>query len=221
MKSLARASGDKGQLFEASYNLLLTHEDKLYPGAFVASLTIPWGGARNDADGKGGYHLVWTRDMVESAMGLLAAGNTEAPVRALIYLASRQEEDGSFPQNFWVNGEPFRNGMQLDEIAFPALLAWRLHQLQLLGKFDPQVMVNRAAGFLLHSGPVTGEERWEEASGYSGNPHHWQPAVISDVSSSVRPDSYALRRRAKRNRGSVASLRAMPTSSEPTSRNGL
>lgn len=167
VKSLARASGDKGQLFEASYNLLLTHEDKLYPGAFVASLTIPWGGARNDADGKGGYHLVWTRDMVESAMGLLAAGNTEAPVRALIYLASRQEEDGSFPQNFWVNGEPFRNGMQLDEIAFPALLAWRLHQLQLLGKFDPQVMVNRAAGFLLHSGPVTGEERWEEASGYS------------------------------------------------------
>ena len=28
-------------------------------------------------------------------------------------------------------------------------------------------MVNRAVAFLLHSGPVTGEERWEEASGYS------------------------------------------------------
>ncbi|HEY5212608.1 MAG TPA: glycoside hydrolase family 15 protein [Acidobacteriaceae bacterium] len=166
-KPLKKFSGDKGRLFDSSYNLLLTHEDKLYKGAFVASLTIPWGEARNDKQGKGGYHLVWTRDMVESAMGLLAAGNTEAPLRALIYLAARQEEDGSFPQNFWVNGEAFWTGMQLDEVAFPVLLAWRLHQFQLLGQFDPRLMVNRAVAFLLHSGPVTGEERWEEASGYS------------------------------------------------------
>ena len=166
-KPLKKSSGDKGRLFDSSYNLLLTHEDKLYQGAFVASLTIPWGEARNDKQGKGGYHLVWTRDMVESAMGLLAAGNTEAPLRALIYLAARQEEDGSFPQNFWVNGEAFWKGMQLDEVAFPVLLAWRLQELQLLGDFNPRVMVNRAVAFLLHSGPVTGEERWEEASGYS------------------------------------------------------
>ena len=166
-KPLEEASGDKGRLFEASYNLLLTHEDKLYQGAFVASLTIPWGSARDDQAGKGGYHLVWTRDMVESAMGLLAAGNTAAPLRALIYLAARQDEDGEFPQNFWVNGEAFRTGMQLDEIAFPVLLAWRLHKLQLLGQFNPLVMVKRAVAFLLHHGPVTGEERWEEASGYS------------------------------------------------------
>jgi len=59
------------------------------------------------------------------------------------------------------------DGMQLDEVAFPILLAWRLHQLQLLGDFNPRVMVDRAAAFLLHSGPVTGEERWEEGSGYS------------------------------------------------------
>ena len=99
--------------------------------------------------------------------GLLAAGNTAVPLRALIYLAARQEEDGSFPQNFWVDGEAFWKGMQLDEVAFPVLLAWRLHQLKLLGEFNPRVMVNRAVAFLLHSGPVTGEERWEEASGYS------------------------------------------------------
>ena len=166
-KPLEKTSGDQGRLFHSSYNLLLTHEDKLYQGAFIASLTIPWGEARNDKQGKGGYHLVWTRDMVESAMGLLAAGDTDAPLRALIYLAARQEEDGSFPQNFWVDGEAFWKGMQLDEVAFPVLLAWRLHQLQLLGQFDPHVMVNRAVAFLLHSGPVTGEERWEEASGYS------------------------------------------------------
>ncbi len=166
-KNLGKTAGDKGRLFEASYNLLLTHEDKLYQGAFIASLAIPWGEARGDKEGKGGYHLVWTRDMVETAMGLLAAGNTHAPLRALIYLAARQEEDGSFPQNFWVNGDAFWNGMQLDEVAFPVLLAWRLHQLQLLGHFNARVMVNRAVAFLLHSGPVTGEERWEEGSGYS------------------------------------------------------
>lgn len=166
-KPLEKASGDKGQLFESSYNLLLTHEDKLYRGAFIASLTIPWGEARNDKEGKGGYHLVWTRDMVESAMGLLAAGETEAPYRALVYLAARQEESGSFPQNFWVEGEAYWTGKQLDEVAFPVLLAWRLHQLGLLHQFDPRVLVNRAINFLLHSGPVTGEERWEEASGYS------------------------------------------------------
>ncbi len=165
--TLQRYSGDKGRLFESSYNVLLTHEDKVYQGAFVASLTIPWGEARDDTGGRGGYHLVWTRDMVETAMGLLAAGNTQAPLRALIYLAARQEEDGSFPQNFWVDGEAHSKGMQLDEVAFPVLLAWRLHQLKLLGHFNPQVMVNRAVAFLLHSGPVTGEERWEEASGYS------------------------------------------------------
>ena len=166
-KPVETASGDKGHLFYASYNLLLSHEDKLYQGAFIASLSIPWGSARNDENGKGGYHLVWTRDMVESAMGLLAAGNTAAPLRALIYLAARQEEDGGFPQNFWVNGGTFRGGTQLDEIAFPVLLAWRLRNLQLLGDFNPLVMVQRAAAFLLHRGPVTGEERWEEASGYS------------------------------------------------------
>jgi glucoamylase len=165
--ALGKTSGDEGKLFASSYNLLLTHEDKLYQGAFVASLTIPWGEARDDTSGKGGYHLVWTRDMVESAMGLLAAGETLGPTRALIYLAARQKENGSFPQNFWVNGEAFWDGMQLDEVAFPLLLAWRLHQLQLLGEFNPRVMVDRAAAFLLHSGPVTGEERWEEGSGYS------------------------------------------------------
>lgn len=195
-KPLEKSSGDKGHLFEASYNLLLTHEDKLYRGAFVASLTIPWGEARNDASGKGGYHLIWTRDMVESAMGLLAAGNETAPLRALIYLAARQEEDGGFPQNFWVSGEPFRNGMQLDEIAFPVLLAWRLHQLHLLADFDPYVMVKRAATYLFHHGPVTGEERWEEASGYS-------PSTLAVVISAlICAAAFARERR----EGSVASF---------------
>ena len=201
--ALQRSSGDKGRLFESSYNVLLTHEDKLYQGAFIASLTIPWGEARDDKGGRGGYHLVWTRDMVETAMGLLAAGNTAVPLRALIYLAARQEEDGSFPQNFWVDGEAFWKGMQLDEVAFPVLLAWRLHQLKLLGEFNPRVMVNRAVAFLLHSGPVTGEERWEEASGYSPS----TLAVI--IAAFICAASFA---RAEKDSDTAIFLRAMPTS---------
>jgi len=51
---------------------------------------IPWGGAKGDED-MGGYHLVWTRDLVNSASGLLAAGNTSTALRALIYLAVCQQ----------------------------------------------------------------------------------------------------------------------------------
>lgn len=166
-KRLEKISGDDGRLFHSSYNLLLALEDKLYQGAFIASPTIPWGEICSDEDGKGGYHLVWTRDMVETAMGLLAAGNTKAPLRTLIYLATHQHEDGRFPQNFWVDGKPFGKKLQLDEIAFPVLLAARLQRLGLLGQFNPRVMVKRAVKFLLQNGPVTGEERWEESSGYS------------------------------------------------------
>ncbi len=166
-QDLARMSGDNGELLAVSYNLLLTHEDKRYQGGLVASLAIPWGSARGDKQGEGGYHLVWTRDLVESAMALLAAGNTEVPLRALIFLSTHQKEDGSFPQNFWLSGKPFWDNMQLDEVAFPILLARRLQYLGKLENFDPLVIVKRAICFLLQQGPVTGEERWEEHGGYS------------------------------------------------------
>ena len=40
---LAAASGDGGRLYHSSHSLLLAHEDKTYPGAMIASLSIPWG----------------------------------------------------------------------------------------------------------------------------------------------------------------------------------
>ena len=105
--------------------------------------------------------------MCHSATGLLAAGNTQAPLRALIYLACSQKEDGGFYQNFWIDGEPYWRGTQLDETAFPILLARRLHEAKALQEFDPYSMVLKAAGYLIHHGPVTPQERWEESSGYS------------------------------------------------------
>jgi len=47
--------------------ILLAHEDKIYEGALIASLSIPWGEAKSDDD-LGGY--TWLdRDMCNSATG--------------------------------------------------------------------------------------------------------------------------------------------------------
>ncbi len=157
---------DGGDLYHRSVSLLLAHEDKTYPGALIASLSIPWGEAKGDED-LGGYHLVWTRDLVNSASGLLASGDHATARRALLYLAASQHADGGFAQNFWLNGTPYWQGIQLDEVAFPILLAWRLRRQGALHGIDVYPMVARAAGYLMRHGPATQEERWEEAGGYS------------------------------------------------------
>jgi glucoamylase len=163
---LENAKGDAGDLYCSSYSVILAHEDKSYPGAFIASLSIPWGETKDDQD-RGGYHLVWTRDLVNTASALLANGDTETPLRALIYLAVTQHEDGGFAQNFWIDGEQYWGGVQLDETAFPIMLASRLNRAKALKNFDPYQMVLRAAQYLILHGPATQEERWEEVSGYS------------------------------------------------------
>ncbi|HXZ80243.1 MAG TPA: glycoside hydrolase family 15 protein [Terriglobales bacterium] len=154
------------RVFSRSVNLLLAHEDKLYPGAMIASLSIPWGQDKGD-DELGGYHLVWTRDMVNLASALLAVGDVNTPLRALIYLAVSQRADGGFYQNFWIDGRPYWTGVQLDEVSFPILLAWRLKEAKALENFDPYLLVLRACEYLIRKGPATKQDRWEEAGGYS------------------------------------------------------
>ena len=184
---LEKAASDGGDLYHGSYSLLLAHEDKTYPGAFIASLSIPWGESKGDDD-RGGYHLVWTRDMVSTATALLAAGNTETPLRALIYLAVSQHEDGGFSQNFWIDGASYWRGIQLDEVAFPILLAWRLLREGNLGNFDPYPMVMGAARYLILHGPATQQERWEEAAGYSPS------TIASNIAALVCAASFARER---------------------------
>ena len=158
---------DGGHLYRLSRCLLLAHEDKTFQGALVASMSIPWGETKNDDD-LGGYHLVWTRDLAQSATALLATGQTGTPLRALIWLAAIQGADGRFPQNSWIDGNAYWPGVQLDEIAAPILLAWRLQRAGVsLGRFSPCVMILRAAAYLIRQGPVTVQERWEENAGYS------------------------------------------------------
>src|SRR5437667_352155 len=171
-------TGDGGGMYRLSRCVLLAHEDKVFQGAMVASLSIPWGETKGEGD-RGGYHLVWTRDLVQSATALLATGQTGTPLRALIWLAAIQRRDGSFPQNSWLNGTAYWSGLQLDEIAAPILLAWRLYkQDAAIGLFDPRVMILRAAAYLILQGPVTAQDRWEENAGYS-------PSTLATVIASL------------------------------------
>jgi glucoamylase len=163
---LSAHTKDGAHLVRISQCVLLAHEDKTFPGAFVASLSIPWGETKDDSD-RGGYHLVWTRDMVQSATALLACGRTESALRALIWLACVQAADGSEPQNSSITGKPYWKGIQLDEVAVPILLAWRLREAGALRQFDPWKLIVRAAGYVILNGPVTAQERWEENAGYS------------------------------------------------------
>jgi glucoamylase len=163
---LAAKSQDGGKLMRASHNVLLAHEDKTFSGAFVASASIPWGQAKSDED-LGGYHLVWTRDMVQTASAMLACGRAETALRALVYLACTQKPDGGFAQNFWVDGRPYWSGLQLDEVGFPIILAWRLWKANGLENMEIFPFIERAAGFLVRHAPNTHQERWEENAGYS------------------------------------------------------
>ncbi len=85
----------------------------------------------------------------------------------MIYLDIAQREDGGFYQNFWIDGDPYWTGVQLDEVSFPILLAWRLWKANALAEFDPYITVCRACAYLIREGPATPEDRWEEAGGYS------------------------------------------------------
>src|SRR6266513_2989155 len=152
---------DDGGMYRLSRCVLLAHEDKVFQGAIVASMSIPWGEAKGDLD-LGGYHLVWTRDLVHSAMALLATGQTSTPLRALIWLAAIQRTDGSFPQNSWIDGTAYWFGLQLDQIAFPILLAWWLHKRSALGLFHPRATIVRAAARLILQAPVTTQDELVE-----------------------------------------------------------
>src|SRR5262249_9727399 len=148
---------------------LAAHQAGSFPGAALASLSIPWGFNKGDED-LGGYHLVWPRDLVETAGGFLAAGAVDNAKSTLGYLMSIQEADGHWSQNVWLDGKPYWGGVQMDECAFPILLADMLRRGGHLtateqDRFVP--MVERAAGYLARNGPVTNQDRWEEDAGYS------------------------------------------------------
>ncbi len=184
--------------YERSIAVIRAHEDRVTRGAIAASLSIPWGEVGDDP---GGYHLIWSRDLVEAAGALLAAGDLEAAARTFAYLAASQRPDGSWPQNQWIDGTAYWRGAQLDEIAFPILLA---RQLRDAGAFegtsrrpplvDPELAtrtVRRAMTAIARNGPATGQDRWEEDAGLA-------PATLGPVIAALVAGSAFLEARASR-----------------------
>ncbi len=154
-------------LVVTSRTVLRAHESISFPGATIASLSIPWGFAKGDDD-LGGYHLVWPRDMVETVGGLLAAGAHSDALRGLDWLRATQEVDGHWPQNMWLDGSPYWGGVQMDETAFPILAVGLARQAGCRIDLDDYwPMIEAAAGYIVANGPVTGQDRWEEDAGYS------------------------------------------------------
>ena len=156
-------------LYHSSAAVLRIHESKRVEGGIIASLSIPWGFSKPDDD-LGGYHLVWPRDLVETAGGFIAIGAHEHVRRVLRYLQVTQESDGHWSQNMWLDGTPYWHGLQMDETALPILLvdlAAREGVIDTAGRDALWPMVRRAAGFLARNGPVSPQDRWEEQPGYA------------------------------------------------------
>lgn len=167
--SLGKNHSSSDSLCPQSLAVIRTHESKKSPGAFIASLSTPWGASHGDSD-QGGYHLVWSRDMVETAGGLLAAGAHGDVRRVLTYLQTTQRPDGHWPQNMWLDGSPYWDGIQMDETALPILLVDLAHREKALTDADLALfwpMVRQAAAYLVSNGPVSPQDRWEEDPGYS------------------------------------------------------
>ena len=159
-------SGHTLDMYRVSTAVLETHQSKRFPGAFVASLSLPWGFDRSDAD-IGGYHVLWPRDMVETAMGKLASGDARSARSTLFYLSCTQDGNGGWSQNMWLDGTMHWGAIQMDGMALPILLADKIRQENALDGYDPGPMVHGAASFLLKNGPVSQQGRWEATSGYS------------------------------------------------------
>ncbi len=157
----SQALGDAGLL---SACVLKIHEDRSFPGAVVASLSVPWG---NSTETLGGYHLVWPRDATLTAFAFLAANQHNDARHVLAHLIATQSAEGRWPQNYFPSGKPFWTGMQLDETAFPVLLAAKLRELGDEDLPGTGHMVRQAIGFVARSGPASEQDRWEENPGVS------------------------------------------------------
>ena len=99
--------------------------------------------------------MVWPRDLAETAGGLLAIGAFGYARRVIYYLQACQEADGHWPQNMWIDGVPYWNGIQLDEAALPILLvdlARREGALDAGNLAREWPMVKAAAGFIARNG---------------------------------------------------------------------
>jgi glucoamylase len=164
----AKASAQMRRLYDQSLMVLAAAEDKRNRGASIASPTMPWVWGTLTLEGSeesGPSHLVWPRDLYHVATAQQVLGDDAAADRLLSYLWRVQKPDGSFWQNTEVTGEPHWTTEQMDQVSLPIVLAWWLGRT---GAADWE-HVRAAADYVVANGPDTGQERWENQSGWSPN----------------------------------------------------
>ncbi|WP_227132005.1 glycoside hydrolase family 15 protein [Halorubellus salinus] len=163
---------DLAAQYNAAAMVLKAVEDKTYRGASIASPSVPWGSRVSARDaGDHGYNFVWARDLYQVFTAFDALGDPESAAEHLEYVFAYQHDgDGFLPQNTWIDGRTRWGGEQLDEIAFPLVMVDQLRRRHDYGLADagydyaaPRAM----AEYLVHGGPRTEQERWEEEDGFS------------------------------------------------------
>ena len=138
----ASVAEDGGLLtqYDVALMVLEAHDDKTFPGASVASLTDCWGDVINaDQCCASGYHHVWARDLYQIATARWRPGTRPPPTgrstscsrgsrsRCRCWTGGAALERGAFPRFSTVDGVTDRGCCeQLDEDAFPIVLAWQL-----------------------------------------------------------------------------------------------
>lgn len=147
-------------------------EDKTFHGAGLASPSVPWGTGVDAVEAKDyGYNFVWSRDLYQVVTAFDAMGDRESAIDATEYLFTYQLEDGGFlPQNTYLEGTTRWGGEQLDNIAYPLVMAQQLAARHGYGLEEATYNyddVRTIAEYILRSGPDSEQERWEEEAGYS------------------------------------------------------
>ncbi len=168
----ARRRYDRWRQYRMAAMVLRAADSKQFPGAGIASPSVPWGGAvKANSPSDYGYNYVWARDLYQAYTAMLAMGDVEGAKRAVEYLYEyQQRDDGFLPQNTFVDGTTRWGGEQMDEISFPQLMAYQLRERHGVG-FDEASYsydnVRKSADYVVANGPETGQDRWEEESGVS------------------------------------------------------
>ncbi|MFB6188961.1 MAG: glycoside hydrolase family 15 protein, partial [Halapricum sp.] len=147
-------------------------DSKNYPGAGIASPSVPWGDkVQADEPADYGYSYVWARDLYGSFTAFEAMGDIDAAIDATEYIYEYQQRDSGFiPQNTFVDGRTRWGGEQMDEIAFPAVMAHQLKARHGYGFEEASYDyddIAKSAAYVTAKGPRTQQERWEEEGGYS------------------------------------------------------
>jgi hypothetical protein len=146
---------------------LKAHEDKTHRGANIASVCRCRGAAartrtkiRSPVIISSGRAICirWRRRL------WLWATRRRQFARWIFCLKFSKNRTAVFRRILFLTASRFGVRLQLDEVAFPLILAYQLNRND---KKTYENHVKKAADFIVRTGPKTPQERWEEEGGYS------------------------------------------------------